>query len=288
MQWSNFSFRALTSLILVWAFFVLILSGGVLFVSPPGRIANWSDWRLLGLAKLQWQGAHTLTAIVFLTGGLLHLLKFNLKVFLAYAWGRAQRGWRYRRELAASFILMFVVLAGTIIELPPFESVMAAGEIVKNSWANPTNQPPIPHMEEMTIRETTGKLELPADKVVRILREQGAASAQPEISLKQAAREMNKSPQELYRDLLHNSPLPPENQPQAGFGYGIGLGRKTVAQVAADLRVAPETLIAALASHNIKAAQDDLLREVASANGKTPADLFQILQQTTNQEAPQK
>ncbi len=99
---------------------------------------------------------------------------------------------------------------------------------------------------------------------------------------------MKSSPQDLYRQLLCNSALPPEKQPHAGFGHGMGLGRKTVAQVAADLGVTPEALITTLARHDIKAAQDNLLREVASTNGKTPAELFQVLQLATNQQAPQK
>ena len=278
MERSRFSFRALTSLILVWAFLTLMVSGIMLYVSPPGRIANWSDWRLLGLTKEQWQGVHTLTAIVFLTGGLFHLLKFNWKVFVAYAKGRSGRGWQYRRELAASVILVLVVLAGTIVQVPPFQSVMAAGEVIKNAWANPTNQPPVPHMEEMTIQEVAGKLELPAEKAVGIVKDQGVASAQPQMSLKEAARETKKSPQEIYRELQHKSALPPEKQPQGGFGHGMGLGKKSVAAVAEDLGVTPETVIAALAARNIKAGPEDKMREIASANGMTPAELFEILQ----------
>ena len=282
MERSKFSYRALTSLILVWAFLTLAVSGIMLYVSPPGRIANWSDWRLLGLTKEQWQGIHTLTAIVFLTGGLFHLLKFNWKVFVAYAKGRAGRGWQYRREFAASVILVFVVLVGTIVQAPPFQSVMAGGETIKNSWASPSNQPPIPHMEEMTIQEVAGKLELPADKAVGIVKEQGVPAAQPQMSLKAAARETKKSPQEIYRELQHQSALPPERQPQAGFGHGMGLGKKSVAVAAAELGVAPEAVIAALAARNIKAGPEDTMREIASANGMTPAEIFEILQKASS------
>jgi hypothetical protein len=130
---SNFSFRAVTSLVLVWTFVLLIISGTVLFVSPAGRISNWTGWRMAALTKLQWQSVHTLAAVAFLTGGLFHLLKFNWKVFRAYATKKGDSGWRYGRELAASIVLVAMVATGTIAGMPPFSSLMAAGERIKNS-----------------------------------------------------------------------------------------------------------------------------------------------------------
>jgi len=50
MPKSRFSFRALTSLSLFWAFLSPVLTGVAWFVAPMGRIANWTDWRLMGLA----------------------------------------------------------------------------------------------------------------------------------------------------------------------------------------------------------------------------------------------
>jgi len=48
---SNFQLRAMISVLLALAFPALLVSGLVLFVSPPGRVANWTDWRLFGLSK---------------------------------------------------------------------------------------------------------------------------------------------------------------------------------------------------------------------------------------------
>ncbi len=81
---SKFSFKSFTTFILAWTFVVLILSGVMLFVSPPGRVAHWSNWTLGALTKEGWQEVHVLMAIVFLVGGLFHLLKFNWKVFTHY------------------------------------------------------------------------------------------------------------------------------------------------------------------------------------------------------------
>jgi len=73
----GFNFRSFTAFILTWTFLTLVVSGAVLYIAPPGRIANWTRWQLIILTKEQWQAVHTLTAVAFLVGGLFHLLKFK-------------------------------------------------------------------------------------------------------------------------------------------------------------------------------------------------------------------
>jgi hypothetical protein len=89
MNKATFSFRTFTTFILAWTFLALVVSGTVLYVSPPARIANWTRWSVVAWTKQQWQAVRTLSAIVFLTGGLFHLLKFNWKAFVAYLRGAA-------------------------------------------------------------------------------------------------------------------------------------------------------------------------------------------------------
>ena len=57
--------RAMTSILIAASFLLLLISGAVLFVSPPGRVANWGNWRMIGLTKHEWTGVHTWFAAVF-------------------------------------------------------------------------------------------------------------------------------------------------------------------------------------------------------------------------------
>jgi len=50
--------RAFVTLLTTFCFVVLVLTGFVLFVEPHGRVAYWTDWRLLGLGKQHWDGIH--------------------------------------------------------------------------------------------------------------------------------------------------------------------------------------------------------------------------------------
>ena len=56
-----FSWKPFTSFFILLSFVVLLLSGVVLYVAPPGRIANWTQWQF-GLDKEQWQALHTVFA----------------------------------------------------------------------------------------------------------------------------------------------------------------------------------------------------------------------------------
>ena len=65
-----------------------MVSGVVLFVSPPGRVANWGNWRMIGLTKHEWTGVHTWFAAVFVVTAVFHLV-FNLRPLMNYFQGSA-------------------------------------------------------------------------------------------------------------------------------------------------------------------------------------------------------
>lgn len=113
----RFSFRALTSLVLLWTGLAIVLSGAVLFIAPKGRIANWTGWQVMGLDKEQWAAVHTLMSIAFLLGGLFHLLKFNRRVIWAYARRSGEVESPFRWAVIGSLAVALLILAGTIAGL---------------------------------------------------------------------------------------------------------------------------------------------------------------------------
>ena len=47
----RFNWRGFASLATGFAFLIMIVSGVVLYVAPRGRVANWTDWTVMGLGK---------------------------------------------------------------------------------------------------------------------------------------------------------------------------------------------------------------------------------------------
>jgi hypothetical protein len=279
MARKTFNSRTFTTFLLAWTFLVLILSGIMLYVSPPGRIANWNDWRLLALTKARWQAVHTLTALVFLVGGLFHLLKFNWKVFLAYLRKRSEVGRQFGMEMLLSLVLFAAVLAGTLTQMPPFASVMIAGDTIKNSWAGPSDEPPMPHMEELSIQQVAERLQMEPEKALGLLRQEGLRAENPNVKLASVAKDSGRSPQQVYLTLqktLIPASAAQNHVPSAG---GSGLGIKTVAAVAAELGLTTDDALARLRTNNLQANPDDTIRTVASKSGLRPFEVVEILKQ---------
>jgi hypothetical protein len=278
----RFSFRTFTSFILAWAFLALIVSGAVLYIAPPGRIANWTRWQIILLTKEQWQAVHTLTAVTFLVGGIFHLLKFNWKAFLAYLRKKTGGSLAFRRELIASGALFLLVLAGTISRQPPFQSVMAAGEAIRQYWEEPSQTPPIPHMEEMTLSQLAENLDMEAENLIKELEGRGYAAAGMDETLRQLAQRHQSSPNVIYTSLTGSAPpAPTEHKPAfggGGGGGGRGQGFKTLAQFAAENGISAEDAVRILARSGIEAGADELMRNLAERSGRKPYELLEMLQ----------
>jgi len=93
---TKFHWKVFVSFYVVFSFLALAVSGIVLYVAPPGRVANWSVWQLLLLSKAQWQAVHTIVALAFLVAAGFHIY-FNWKVLVAYVKSKLQAGIRMKR-----------------------------------------------------------------------------------------------------------------------------------------------------------------------------------------------
>ena len=65
--------RKITFLTALLAFTFLFITSIVLYIVPQGRVANWADWRLLGMSKTEWGNVHVNMGLLFIVSILLHL-----------------------------------------------------------------------------------------------------------------------------------------------------------------------------------------------------------------------
>lgn len=59
------SLKKITSLTMLFAMLVMTYTGIILFITPPGRIANWSNWEIFGLTKEEYAQIHTTFMVSF-------------------------------------------------------------------------------------------------------------------------------------------------------------------------------------------------------------------------------
>ncbi|MBN1929596.1 MAG: DUF4405 domain-containing protein [Chlorobiaceae bacterium] len=268
MNAKPFKWRAFVSVSLTLAFLVMTLSGIVLYLSPPGRVANWSGWTILGLSKKGWEDQHVVFAAAFIILSVFHLFVLNWKPFLAYLKSKASSGLSHPAELFASLALFVLFIAGTLWHLPPFEQLIVLGDRLSASWEYKSAGPPVPHAEAMTLDELGAlpQVGAPAERMIEKLRAAGLKVQSTRQTLQEIAADNGTEAQKLYGIIMGGG--------QTGALSGSGWGRKTLAEAAETIGVSPLALQMALKQQNIEAAPDERLRDIATSNGMEPAELI--------------
>jgi hypothetical protein len=229
----TFSLRGFTSLWLTGLFVVLGFSGAMLYASPRGRVANWTDWTLLGLGKDQWEALHLNFSLLFLLVASLHLV-LNWRPFWGYIKKRAGLGLNRKAELALAAAITAAVVAGTLYEAPPFGTVVAWRDALKDYWEGRTARAPVPHAEEFTLAEFAGHLRLDVDETADALRREGYQVADVTVTLAELADRKAVPPSQVLADVRKHFPQAAALEgsgggrgagPGMGMGQGFGQGR---------------------------------------------------------------
>jgi hypothetical protein len=281
----TFRIRAFTAMMMLWSFIIETVSGVVLYIVPPGRVANWTNWKLWGVTKHGWGSIHTILGYVFLVFACLHIY-YNWKPIVSYIKRRVKSGIRLRAELTVSVLVTLIVTVLTIAAIPPFSSVMDLGESFKNSWEDNQNQPFVIHAELFTLYEFVRQVDIPLEQALDILRTQGVQVEDPGADVASIARQNGTSPSRIYEYL--RSGLSVEGQKKMDDRMtgsqavgrkigGGGLGWKTIEQIASELNIPVERVMAFLKEEGIEAEQTDVVRAAAEKNDMRPYDLVNLI-----------
>ncbi len=269
LQW-----RALTSVLMGLAFLLLTTSGAMLFLSPPGRVANWTNWTILGLRKAEWIGLHIWFSVIFLVGAAGHLL-YNFRPLFSYFKDRLTRRVAVRREWLVAAVLCVGIAVGTLAKVPPFATVLAWNEDLKESWDRPAERAPIPHAELLTLAALAEKGGVDLASASARLTANGIAGFTGQTVVQQIAGSANLSAQKIY-DLILTGP-----KEAAGFHVegqvGGGPGWKTLAQLCTEEEIDVASAISRLAAQNIPASDKLTLREIAMGANRKPYELLEII-----------
>jgi hypothetical protein len=266
---ARFQWRAFVALGLTLGFLALAVSGIVLYVAPPGRVANWARWTLGALDRHQWQALHTAFALVFLVAGAFHLW-FNVRALVFYVRSRLAEGARLRRELVAAGAAAAAVASLTLADLPPFSSVLDAGEAAKSSWSSPGGEPPVPHAELLTLERLAATTQVPLDRMLANLEAAGIGGASARSTIAALASAHRLPPSEVWTRLKG------AEKPR-GIPAGGGYGSKTVSEVCAQLEIPVDEGLARLRGRGIEAGGDSPMKALAERHGRRPHDLVEIL-----------
>ena len=269
----SFSWRVFISFGLCIALVMMLLSGVILYISPPGRVANWTDWRMIGLSKTGWQHQHIIFGFAFVLLSLFHLFFINWHAFFSYLKAKSAQGLKSPAELMAITILSLFLGAGTFFGIQPFSAVIEFGDGISNSWDRKDSQAPVPHAELMTLVELSQQPELGGDPeaLKTTLEKAGLQVTSQKETIADIAKANGMTAEKVYELIA-----PKKNGAQKL--QKEGLGKKTLQQIADEAGVSATSLQLALRQKGIEAKPDSPLKAVAENNNMQMNDLRQLLE----------
>jgi predicted DNA-binding protein YlxM (UPF0122 family) len=250
-------------------------SGFILYVAPPGRIANWGTWKLMLFTKSEWQSLHTIFSYLFFILVIVHLFFVNWKTFLTYFKSKIKAGLNRKWELLIAMALTIFIFVGTLSNWTPFGSVMTFGEKLKGSWENKFSSPPILHMELYTLEKLAIEFDtIPTEKLIATLTQRNIKVSGVDLTLKEIANENNTTPSAIYEMLSAKyNKLKGLNESEVPQGIGKYTVKSTSERTGKDI----ETLKQILKSKGIEANGETTLRSIADKLGVTPREVYTML-----------
>ncbi|UFH60142.1 DUF4405 domain-containing protein [Sulfurovum mangrovi] len=262
--------KKITSLTLAWMFLVSSVSGLMLFAAPPGRIAYWADWSLLGLTKTEWGALHIVVTLLMLLVAGLHLY-YNWKPFTSYMKEKVTKAFHATKELVISLLIVSIVSIGAVTQLPPFGWIVDLSDYLSEEWEVSYGTPPYNHAELDSVSRFSQKLGFDLSQASKNLEKNGVTFSDNEPLLDIAHR-YHTSPQHLYRIIKEGG-----EEREVPLHSGSGMGQKTLKQLCEVQGLDLKNVLQRLEKQGIKAEENEQFKEIAARNGMNPMDLLEIV-----------
>ena len=269
--------RRVVSLTLVISLVPLLITSVVLYIVPEGRVAYWSDWKMLGLTKTQWGDIHINLGWLFLLAGLLHLY-LNWKPILLYMKNKAKKLKVFTVEFNVSFFLTVFCVAGTLMGIPPLSTIIDFGASFKEAAAQKYGEPPYGHAELSSLQTLTRRTGLDLEQVMVELSAAGL-KCEGELQTVLEVAQLNKvTPKEVWQIMQKAQPVAAVGErpvfPDEPFP---GFGRKTLEEICNTYGFDYKNIIAALRDKGVVAASNQTIKDIAGNNSTDPHHLFELI-----------
>ena len=267
---SIMSLKKITSLTMLLTMFTMTFTGIILFITPPGRVANWANWELFGISKELYGQIHSSFMVLFIIATILHIY-YNWKPLINYMKNEAREFVLFTKDMIVASILFLVFLFGTIYQISPFSNFLNFGDEIKSSWEKEYGTSPYSHAELSSLKSFTKKLNYDLEVSKTILTSNNI-TFEEEQSLSQIAKLNGISPKFIYDLLRKNFEKSEEKTVPLS-----GLGKKSIKEVAQTLGLSTQEFIGKLKTLDIAANEDDKFKEVVESKDLSPSDVLDKL-----------
>ena len=278
---NGFSFRKFVSVMTTLSFLGIAVSGLVFFVMPPGRVAYWTGWSMMGLGKDQWGALHIWFGMIFIVCALLHLY-YNWKPLMSYLKSKTSGTFGFRGEWVLATIVFGVIIGGTLAEVAPFSSLIAFNESIKDSWAprGGAEDAPIPHAELLSVKELAGEVGVEAAVMMENMKKAGVTVESADEIIGDLAKANGVTPAALFKIATGKSSVQARGQGNlggVGQGHGMGIGQMTVEEYCQEQGLDVEHVLKNIHDAKLEADKDTKIRDIAMQLGYKPKDVLELL-----------
>ncbi|MBP1682249.1 MAG: hypothetical protein H6Q35_2588 [Proteobacteria bacterium] len=269
--------RRFISLTISFSFLIMSYTGIILFLAPKGRVANWTNWELLGLDKTQYTNLHITFMVLFLVGMIFHIY-LNWTSLANYLKNRTRKFSLLTKEFLLAFGINLLFIVGTLYYWVPFEQFLDLQDEIKASWEKKVDKAPYGHAELSTLEEFAQKMGRNVSTIISELNANKLHGVDLKKTITQIAKENGKSPAQIF-DII-NAKTQTKNLSEGG-GYGQLSLKEASIQHAFDLEKALQFIF----EKGFKANENSTLKEIASALGLKPIELLELLKTPQTKES---
>ena len=269
--------RRAVSLTLLISLVPLILTSVILYIVPEGRVAYWSNWKMLGLSKTQWGDIHINLGWLFLAAGLFHLY-LNWKPVLTYMKNKTKELRVFTLEFTTGLLLTLVFIIGTLMGIPPLSTILDFGTSFKDAAAEKYGEPPYGHAELSSLKILAQRTGLDLGGIQAELSAEGIVHEGVEQSVLEVAKNNQLTPKEVWEVMQRTQPAEQagEKKPFPDVPFP-GFGRQTLEQICSSYGLDPEVIALALEEKGIRVDVTKSIKDIAEANSMDPHGLFAII-----------
>lgn len=276
-------FQKISSLTLLISFVPLVLTSIVLYIVPEGRVAYWSDWHWLGLTKTQWGDVHINLGFLFLAAGLLHLF-YNWKAMVAYMKNKAKELRIFTPAFIVALLVNVLFTIGTLLNLPPFTTILEFGYSFKKAAAIKYGDPPYGRAELSSLALFSKRTGLELETTRAGLTNAGIRFSGNDQTILAIAKGNGVAPKAIY-DAMNvaaaNKTAHFQTFPTRPF---TGMGRMLLKDLCSQYGLNQQWIVAALVAKNITADAEKTLKEIAGEHGSDTQTLFEIIHEAAIQQ----
>jgi len=284
MNKKKLNLRTLTSFFTMFGFLIIAVTGLVLYIVPEGRIAYWTHWELIGLAKTDWGNIHILSSILFIAAGIFHTY-FNWKPIVNYIKDRVTGGLNSKRELAISSAVSVIIIFSALFSIPPLSYMIDFNEYVKDKWiVSEEYEPPYGHAEQTSFNVFVKKMSIDIDQALAELKGNNIEVADVSLSLGEIAKNNKISPMDIYMHIrkyeaveeVSKAKIYTPEMVELEFA-GSNAGNKTIESLSRSLNIENDNITQKFQQAGFDISSTETLKKAAEKYNITPIELLKIM-----------